>query len=144
MSGARDPGAATVDELLAKARSRIGRLTPQEARAAMAEGATLVDIRAADQIARDGAVPGAAIVPRNVLEWRLDPSCEHRDPALARTDRAVIVLCNEGYQSSLAAATLASFGHDAADVIGGAQAWSAAGLPMIRTDESAAHLRRRD
>jgi rhodanese-related sulfurtransferase len=69
-------------------------------------------------------------VQRNVLEWRLDPACPHRDPELARRDRLVIVICDEGYQSSLAAATLCRFGLRAADVIGGFQAWRAAGLPL--------------
>lgn len=69
------------------------------------------------------------MVPRNVLEWRLDPSSEHNDPDLARTNCQVILICNEGYQSSLAAATLRTFGLDATDVIGGAQAWIASGLP---------------
>jgi rhodanese-related sulfurtransferase len=72
------------------------------------------------------------VIPRNVLEWRLDPSCEHRDPELAVSDRLVILICNEGYQSSLAAATLRRFGVDATDVAGGAQAWIAAGLPVGR------------
>jgi rhodanese-related sulfurtransferase len=125
-------GAMTVEQLLADARMQIGRLSPSEAYEAMAAGAALIDIRPADQRARDGSIPGAAVVPRNVLEWRLDPSCPHRDAALARRDRAVIILCNEGYQSSLAAATLSHFGLQTADVIGGAQAWSAADLPMTR------------
>ena len=84
-------------------------------------------------------LPGARVVPRNVLEWRLDPSCEHRDPELARRDARVIVVCDEGYQSSLAAATLRRFGLDATDVIGGVQAWREAGLPTspYRDDSSA-------
>jgi rhodanese-related sulfurtransferase len=69
---------------------------------------------------------------RNVLEWRLDPACPHRDPELVRRDRVVIVVCDEGYQSSLAPATLRRFGLDAADVIGEFQAWRAAGLPVER------------
>ncbi len=68
-------------------------------------------------------MPGARVVPRNVLEWRLDPRGAHRDPELARLDRQVILVCDEGYQSSLAAATLRLFGLDVADVIGGMQAW---------------------
>ena len=90
----------------------------------------MVDIRPADQRERDGRLPGAHVIPRNVLEWRLDPGCEHRDPDVARADRQVIVVCDEGYQSSLAAATLRRLGLDATDVIGGVQSWRAEGLPL--------------
>lgn len=124
--------AVGVDELLAEARSLFVRVTPAEAAAATRAGALMVDIRSSEQRLEVGRLPGARPVPRNVLEWRLDPHSEHRDPDLARTDRAVIVVCNEGYQSSLAAATLVRFGLDATDVIGGAQAWRAEGLPLLR------------
>jgi rhodanese-related sulfurtransferase len=70
------------------------------------------------------------VIPRNVLEWRLDPGSDHRDPEAARTDRQVIVVCNEGYQSSLAAATLRRLGIDATDMVGGFQAWRSEGLPV--------------
>jgi rhodanese-related sulfurtransferase len=120
----------TVEELLAEARAGIHRLTPAEAHAAAREGDLIVDIRPLEQRQRDGLVPGAAIVPRNVLEWRLDPCGEHRNPDLARLDRRVVLICDEGYQSSLAAATLRRFGLDACDVIGGVQDWLAAGLPL--------------
>jgi rhodanese-related sulfurtransferase len=122
--------AVTVDELLAEARAQLVRLTPREAIAAMRAGAVLVDIRPVEQRDRDGHLPGAHVIPRNVLEWRLDPRCEHRDPNAARADRRLIVVCNEGYQSSLAAATLRRFGLDATDVIGGVQAWRAEGLSL--------------
>jgi rhodanese-related sulfurtransferase len=118
-----------VEELLRDARAAIERLTPERAYQATREGALLVDIRTDAQRQRDGAIPGAAVVERNVLEWRLDPACPDCDPDLARSDRTVIVLCDEGYQSSLAAATLAGFGRPAADVIGGMQGWLAADLP---------------
>jgi rhodanese-related sulfurtransferase len=85
-----------------------------------------------EQRRRDGEIPGAHVIPRNVLEWRLDPASSHRLPDLARTDRPVIVICDEGYQSSLAAATLRSFGLEATDVIGGAQEWIRRGLPVER------------
>jgi rhodanese-related sulfurtransferase len=120
----------TIDELLAEARARIGRLSPEEALNACEAGAILVDIRSDSQRARDGEAPGAWFVSRNVLEWRLDPSSPHRDTRLARRGRTVILICNEGYQSSLAAATLRRFGLDATDVIGGFQAWRIAGLPV--------------
>ena len=128
--GSRD--AVTVDELLEEARAQLVRLTPREAIAAMRAGAVLVDIRPLEQRDRDGHLPGARVIPRNVLEWRLDPQCEHRDPNAARADRQLIVVCNEGYQSSLAAATLRRFGLDATDVIGGVQAWRAEGLSLRR------------
>jgi rhodanese-related sulfurtransferase len=121
----------TVDELLADARRRLRRLTPEETQAEMANGLTLVDIRSDAQRAEDGLIPGAVYVPRNVLEWRLDPACPDRDPQLGRDGARIAVICNQGYQSSLAAATVASFGlREATDVIGGFQAWRAAGLPV--------------
>jgi rhodanese-related sulfurtransferase len=121
----------TVDDLLAAARARLTRLSPSEARAAAAEGVAIVDIRSDGERAADGLVPGARFVPRNVLEWRLDPASDHCDPELARRGARVILICNEGYQSSLAASTLRDFGVDATDVIGGFQAWRAAGLPIL-------------
>ena len=95
------------------------------------QGAALVDIRSEGQRAADGVVPGAHPVPRNVLEWRLDPASDHRNPRLARRGARVILICDEGYQSSLAAATLRDLGIDATDVIGGFQAWRQAGLPVV-------------
>jgi rhodanese-related sulfurtransferase len=120
----------TVEALLAEARAQIERLAPTRASEAMGEGALMIDIRPLQQRQLAGLVPGAAIVDRNVLEWRLDPRGADRDPTLARTDCRVILICNEGYQSSLAAATLRRFGLDACDVDGGVQAWAAAGLPL--------------
>jgi rhodanese-related sulfurtransferase len=122
----------TVDALLEAARAKLTRLTPAEARRRQEDGALLIDIRGESQVAHDGSLPGASAVARNVLEWRLDPASPHCDPDLARRDRQVIVICNEGHQSSLAAATLRRFGLDATDVIGGFQAWIAAGLPVER------------
>ena len=126
-------GTTTVAQLLAAARSRLERLTPEQAHAAMSEGALLVDIRSDNQRAVDGLIAGARVVPRNVLEWRLDPACPSRDPELGRPEARVILLCDEGFQSSLAAATARSFGlAHATDVIGGFRAWRAAGLPIER------------
>ncbi|MGA8217342.1 MAG: rhodanese-like domain-containing protein [Solirubrobacterales bacterium] len=122
--------AESVEELLAEARRGILRLSPGQALEATRQGARLIDIRSESQRSGDGIIPGAALVPRNALEWRLDPACEHHDPALARRDRQVIVICDEGYQSSLAAANLRRLGLDVADVIGGFQAWRGAGLPV--------------
>jgi rhodanese-related sulfurtransferase len=125
------PEPSTVDDLLFDARARLARLTPSEAAEAVAGGlATLIDIRSESQRAADGVIPEAAFIPRNVLEWRLDPACEHREPALARRDHRLILVCDGGYQSSLAAANLQRLGLDATDVIGGFQAWRSEGLPV--------------
>ena len=128
----QDDVPTTVEELLTAARAQLGeRLTPAEAYTAMREGAVLVDIRSDSQRAVDGVIPGARFVARNVLEWRLDPTCAHRDPLLAHADHRLLLICDEGYQSSLAAATVQRFGHrTVTDVIGGFQAWRAAGLPV--------------
>jgi rhodanese-related sulfurtransferase len=122
--------ALSVDELLAEARAELTRLTPEQARAAHEEGAVIVDIRPIEQREVDGEIPGAHVIPRNVLEWRLDPNSDYRDANVARTDRQVIVTCDAGYQSSLAAATLRRLGLDATDLVGGFQAWRDAGLPV--------------
>jgi rhodanese-related sulfurtransferase len=119
----------SVVELLASARAGLRRLDPRGALAATRAGAVLVDIRPAAQRAEEGEVPGAMSVERNVLEWRFDPSSEARLP-IASYDLHVVVLCSEGYTSSLAAAALQQVGvARATDVIGGFQAWQAAGLP---------------
>jgi rhodanese-related sulfurtransferase len=130
--GPADPSATGVESLLAEARSKLERLSPADALAATERGDLLIDIRSESQRREDGELPGAHAVARNVLEWRLDPAGPHRDPQLARRDVRVILVCDEGYQSSLAAATLRDFGLDATDVEGGAQAWLAAGLPTLR------------
>jgi rhodanese-related sulfurtransferase len=109
-------------------------MNPGEAHRALTAGAVLVDIRAESQRARDGTVPGSSIIPRNVLEWRLDPASPHRVAEIARPDAHVIVMCDEGYQSSLAAATLQDLGlAHATDMVGGFQAWRAAGLPVEKS-----------
>jgi rhodanese-related sulfurtransferase len=121
----------SVEDLLAAARRDLARLTPAQAHAAMRRGAVLVDIRGDAQRERDGEIPGARYVPRNVLEWRCDPASDHRDPELALPDVRLMLICHEGYQSSLAAATLQRFGlRHATDVIGGFLAWRADGLPV--------------
>ncbi|HWF51980.1 MAG TPA: rhodanese-like domain-containing protein [Solirubrobacteraceae bacterium] len=125
------PTPVTVDELLADARAKLVRLTPAEALAAVAAGASIVDIRPSEQRERDGLIPGAHVIARNVLEWRLDPRGEYRDSEVADAGGQVIVMCDEGYQSSLAAATLRRLGLDATDMIGGVQAWRDQGLPLV-------------
>jgi rhodanese-related sulfurtransferase len=121
--------ARTVDELLSEARSRIDRLDPIEAARAVEAGAALIDIRSETKRRREGAIPGAIVIERNVLEWRLDPECAHRLPDVANRERFFVVICSEGYSSSFAAASLHDLGLRTADVIGGFDAWAAANLP---------------
>jgi rhodanese-related sulfurtransferase len=120
----------TVDDLLEEARAGLGRLEPAAAHRAMAAGALLVDTRCEELRQADGIVPGSVHVPLSVLYWRLDPASGYDDPALSNLDRQVILICEHGYSSSLAAATLRQLGFaGATDVIGGFEAWRLAGLP---------------
>jgi rhodanese-related sulfurtransferase len=120
----------TVDELLDEARRSLHRLAPIEAQQAAAAGALIVDIRPSELRDRDGTIPGALVVDRNVLEWRLDPASAHRIPQVTSHDQVVILVCDEGYASSLAAVALQRLGlRHATDLDGGIQAWIAAGLP---------------
>ncbi|MFI9002756.1 rhodanese-like domain-containing protein [Streptomyces sp. NPDC053541] len=129
-----------IDALLERVRDGLDRLDPRAAHAAWRAGdALLVDTRYAALRERDGLIPGALVVERNELEWRLDPLGSHRAPEADSHDLRVVVFCNEGYASSLAAESLRRLGlHRATDVIGGFQAWKAAGLPVLlpasRTD----------
>jgi rhodanese-related sulfurtransferase len=121
----------TIDELLAAARSRLDRLSPAEARAEVDGGAVIVDTRCAEARAAKGTIPGSAHVPLSVLFWRLDPTSGHDDKALSDRERRIIVVCADGYSSSLAAATLRDIGFSrATDIDGGFTAWAAAGLPV--------------
>jgi rhodanese-related sulfurtransferase/predicted metal-dependent enzyme (double-stranded beta helix superfamily) len=122
--------APSIADLLAEARGGLARLRPEAAFAALTDGAALVDIRPLEQRIVEGEVPGAIIIGRNVLEWRLDPRSEARIPALARADARIVVMCSQGYASTLAAASLRRIGlYGATDLEGGFQAWQAAGLP---------------
>ncbi|MEU0785299.1 rhodanese-like domain-containing protein [Streptomyces sp. NPDC006173] len=125
-----------IDELLERVRAGLDRVEPEEAYAAAQSGeALLVDTRYAALRDRDGLVPGALVVERNELEWRLDPTGSHRAPEATSHDLKVVVFCNEGYASSLAAASLRQLGlHRATDLVGGFQAWKAAGLPVTPAD----------
>jgi rhodanese-related sulfurtransferase len=117
----------SIDQLLAEARARIERVEPGDLAAEQAAGALVVDTRPSEQRERDGDLPGAVCIDRNVLEWRLDPASPDRIEATGY-DRRIIVVCNEGYSSSLAAATLRELGlHRAADLAGGFQAWTRSG-----------------
>jgi rhodanese-related sulfurtransferase len=121
----------TIGGLLDAARARLARLEPSAAQAALEEGALLIDTRSADLRRESGVIPGSVHVPLSVLFWRLDPSSESADPSLADPGRRVVLVCAHGYSSSLAAATLLDLGYDrATDVIGGFEAWAAAGLPV--------------
>lgn len=117
----------TLEELFDDARGRIRRYTPEEAYAAAQAGAAIVDLRAQDARERDGVVPGAYHVPRSVLEWRV-ASEDYRNNEL--DDKRLILLCDHGYSSVLAAASLVDLGRDAGDVIGGFEAWRDAGLAV--------------
>lgn len=120
----------TIDELLAEARAGLERLTPEQAHRAQRQGAVLVDIRPQASREAEGTLPGAHVIDRTVLEWRLDPASDARLP-WASYDLHVVVVCNEGYSSGLAAATLQELGiHRATDLDGGYRAWKAAGLPV--------------
>lgn len=122
-----------VEEVLAAAREHLVRLTPREAVAAAAGGALLVDTRTPAHRLEQGELPGALVIDRTVLEWRLDPACAHRIPEATGYDVQVVLVCRHGFSSSLAAASLQAVGlHRATDVIGGVEAWRAAGLPVHR------------
>ena len=124
-------GRLTAAELLAEARRGLSRLEPLEAASAISAGAVLVDVRSEMQRERDGVVPGSLFFPRNVLEWRCDPASRSRDERVSDRGRQLIVMCDEGYQSSLAAANLQRLGFErATDLVGGFRAWRAAGLPV--------------
>ncbi|MFG1777945.1 rhodanese-like domain-containing protein [Micromonospora sp. NPDC049051] len=126
------PGARGIDEILAAARARLDRLDPERAHLEYRGGALLVDIRPAAQRAAHGTVPGSLVIERNVLEWRFDPRCAARLPQAVGYDLRVMVICQEGYTSSLAAAALQDLGlHRATDVVGGFVAWRLAGLPVL-------------
>ncbi|MFN3004478.1 rhodanese-like domain-containing protein [Mycolicibacterium wolinskyi] len=117
-----------IDAVLEAARARLDRLPAADVPAALADGAVLVDIRPAAQRAREGEVDGALVIERNVLEWRCDPTSDARIPQAVDDDVYWVILCSEGYTSSLAAASLLDLGlHRATDVIGGYHALVANG-----------------
>ena len=132
--------ARSIDEILAEARQRLRRLGPAETHEAMSRGAVLVDIRTQAQRAEQGRVPGALHVERNVLEWRFDPQSDARLPQATGYDVQVIVMCVEGYTSSLAAVALQDLGlTSATDLDGGFRAWEKAGLPVLYGDDDRWH-----
>jgi rhodanese-related sulfurtransferase len=128
----------TIHAMVAEARERITRLAPRQAREATSEGALLIDLRSVDERERHGVIPGSLHIPRSVLEWRVDPDCEHRNPDVAHLDARLILFCAEGYSSSLAAASLQQLGFEhVGDMVGGFAAWKAEGLPVAEASTSA-------
>lgn len=124
------PGTLTIDQLLLESRAGLERVHASDLEREMAAGALVVDTRPVDQRERDGDLPGAVVIDRNVLEWRLDPSSPHRLPIADDPARRIVIVCNEGYSSSLAAHTLQRLGLTrATDLIGGFQAWAALRQP---------------
>lgn len=122
---------SAIDALLERLRAGLDRVEPAALPGEVSAGAVVVDIRPLEQRLRDGDLPGALVVDRNVLEWRLDPTCPHRLPVARDADVRFIIVCNEGYSSTLAAATLRGLGLSrATDLVGGFQAW--AGTPEAR------------
>jgi rhodanese-related sulfurtransferase len=114
-----------IDALLEESRRRLARVHPVDLATEIGDGALVVDIRPIEQRQRDGELPGAIVIDRNVLEWRLDPTCPHHIPPVTNANARIILVCNEGYSSSLAAATLQRLGLSrATDPQGGFQAWS--------------------
>jgi rhodanese-related sulfurtransferase len=129
----------TIAEVLEEARDRLDRLDPASTAAAQRAGAVLVDIRPVAQRLASGQIPGAVVVERNVLEWRFDPKSDARLDLADRYDLPVVVYCQEGYTSSLAAAALQDLGlFRATDLVGGISAWQAAGLPVVPAPEGVA------
>jgi rhodanese-related sulfurtransferase len=115
---------AAIEALLEDARRGVDRVQPADLAAEMSAGALVIDTRPVDQRQRDGELPGALIIDRNVLEWRLDPTCPHHIAEADSANVRVVIVCNEGYSSSLAAATLRQLGlKRATDLVGGFQAW---------------------
>jgi rhodanese-related sulfurtransferase len=121
----------TIADLLAVARSRLDRLDPAAAREEAGAGALIIDTRCAEARGKSGVIPGSVHVPLSVLYWRLDPTSGHDDKRLSDRERRVILVCADGYSSSLAAATLRDLGFSrATDMTGGFNGWAAAGLPV--------------
>ena len=127
----------TIAEVLARARARIVRYAPEEVASAQERGAVLVDTRDSADRAGEGVIPGSLWFPRNLLEWRADAAAEGADQRIADTALEIIVVCNDGYSSSLAAASLRDLGFArAGDIVGGYRGWRAAGLPTEPVDQA--------
>ncbi|MBG92531.1 MAG: sulfurtransferase [Chloroflexi bacterium] len=120
----------SINEILDLTQKKISRLTPEEAHSAQKKGALIIDTRdSADQLT-EGIIPEAKLITRNTLEWRCDPEAELPDPLLSKLDKKIIIMCNDGYSSSLAVKSLMDIGRtDVSDIIGGYRAWKNYGLP---------------
>ena len=141
MVTARPLGARSIEEMLADARVRLARVSPEQARAEQGEGGVLIDIRPAALRAAEGEIAGSVVIERNHLEWRLDPASDARLPWVTGYDHRIIVFCSEGFTSSLAAAALQDLGLSrATDMAAGFQGWRAAGLPWVRAGTGAVTL----
>jgi rhodanese-related sulfurtransferase len=128
---------SSIDHVLAESRRALERVRPEDLEAEVASGALVVDIRPVENRDAEGCLPGARVVDRNVLEWRLDPTSPHRLPDSDDPDRRVILVCNEGYASSLAAETLQRIGlRRATDLVGGYRAWRAVQPEQVTGDGS--------
>jgi rhodanese-related sulfurtransferase len=129
--------ASGVARLLAECRADLDRVQPEQLAAELAAGALIVDTRPWEQRTRDGALPGAVVIDRNVLEWRLDPTSPYRMDGFDDPDRRVIIVCNQGFSSSLAAHTLRRLGLSrATDLVGGYQAWKSSSMPPVTPQET--------
>jgi rhodanese-related sulfurtransferase len=129
--------ARSADQLLEAARARFERVSAEEAAAEQARGALIVDTRTTEQRRAQGVIPGTVAIDRTVFEWRLDPTSPSHDPRVRDHDARIVVVCRQGFSSSLAAASLQDLGlHRATDVIGGFEAWRDAGLPVEPFDEA--------
>lgn len=123
----------TIEQLLEEARQGLERATPSETVVALAEGALVIDVRCPDRRLATGMIPGSIAIGRSVLEWRCDPASGSRDDRVARPGDRVIVVCDQGYSSSLAAASLRRLGFQrVGDLIGGMEAWLEEGFPVER------------
>ena len=132
----------SIDEVLAEARRHISRLSPHEAAAAQTAGSVIVDTRDGGDRSAEGEIPGALTVPLSVLPWRLDPRSAMRAPGATGVDQSIILVCNDGFSSSLAGEWLVRIGfRDVSDVVGGFRAWAAAGLPVIGAESRPAARR---
>lgn len=121
----------TIDQLLARAQARLDRLDPAATLAAQRDGAVVIDLRCDDDRREQGVIPGSTPIPLSVVYWRLDPASGYDDPRFSDPTRQFILVCADGYSSSLAAATLQELGFDrATDLAGGFNAWQAAGMPV--------------
>ncbi|MEE9299398.1 MAG: rhodanese-like domain-containing protein [Acidimicrobiia bacterium] len=120
-----------VDEMLVAARERIIRTTPAETQAELGTGAIVIDLRCESERS-DGVIPGSIPIARSVLEWRCDPTSDWSEPRVARPEERVVLVCQDGFSSSLAADSLRQLGFErVGDLIGGMRAWQAAGLPVV-------------